>query len=157
MTIDQILLAAKDKWGYETVQAIKNKLATSGYGGGPLQYNGTLINSIKYTPSGQLDGDNPFSMVGYGRYLDEGTGPQGPQARQIPEEKVPGIAYYLKDWANSKSLNPWAVAWSIQKRGLKPRKFFGTVIEARLDDLKIAFDDAYKSYLDDLINRQQNP
>jgi hypothetical protein len=59
-------------------------------------------------------------------------------------------------WANSKGLNAWAVAHSIQRKGLRPRRFFTYVIEQRLDELGPMLEEAYKNYLNQQTNRQQN-
>ena len=41
-----------------------------------------------------------------------------------------GLAYHLKDWADARGLNNWAVAWTMQnEKGLKPRLFFNSTIE----------------------------
>jgi hypothetical protein len=154
-----LLQQVKDRWGYETVEAIKAKLSTSGYSGGPLSYTGNLISSIGYTLEDGLDSNVQFSMADYGQYVDEGTGIFGPKQQAIPKESIPGMAFYLKPWADSKGLNSWAVATSIvNKGGLERRDFFKSIIEIRLDQLKIDLDTAYQLYLDNLIiNNQQRP
>lgn len=101
-------------------------------------------------------------MIEYGQFLDLGvngarsafTSPY--QFRGISEnkpEKIRAMGGALKEWADSKGLNPWAVAWSMQRKGLKPRRFFNSVIELRVNEvLPGLLEKAYLDYLEGLTN-----
>lgn len=144
----EILRDVKDKWGRDTVKAIIKKMDEY-----PIQWRGTLKRSISYEQKLGPDGDITFNMADYGQFIDEGTGVFGPRKKPIPRESIPGIAFYLKDWASSKNLNPWAVATNIVKRGgVKPRPFFKSVIDLRIPELGEAITLAYSKYLDNSIN-----
>jgi hypothetical protein len=146
--LNDILRKVKDKWGRETVQAIVREIDKY-----PIQYKGTLRRSISYEQKPGVDGDIDFNMADYGQYVDEGTGVFGPKKTAIPKTSIPGIAFYLKNWAQAKGLNPWAVATNIVKRGgIKPRPFFNTVIERRIEILGNDITTAYEDYLNEQIN-----
>lgn len=124
-----ILRLIKDRWGRETVEAIVRKIDEY-----PIQYKGTLRRSISYSQDDNIDGEIQFNMADYGKFIDEGIGTFGPRNQAIPKTSIPGIAFYLKPWADSKGLNAWAVATNIVKRGgIKPRPFFNSVIEERIE------------------------
>lgn len=154
MTIYEVLQEAKRQWGIETVQAIKNKINEEG-----LIWQNTLLNSIGLNQDDTLDGNITFKMTDYGKFLDEGvngiTNNLGSQFSYRGNWRGMGAA--IKPWADSKGLNPWAVAKSIQSKGLQPRRFFNSVIESRLPDLSTKLEVAYTTYLNDMINRQQKP
>jgi hypothetical protein len=119
----------KDRWGEGTVQAIIKKIDSY-----PIKWRGTLRRSISYEQQDTLDGDIDVFMADYGRFIDEGV--NGTTTSRGSEfsfrGKYKGTAYHLTQWANSKGLNRFAVARSIQKKGVKPRPFFGSVIENRI-------------------------
>lgn len=147
----KILKDVYNKWGAETVRAIINKIDSY-----PVKWRGTLRRSISYSQptEDQID----FNMADYGKFVDEGVGQFGPRGQRIPRESIPKIAYYLKPWAQSKGLNPYAVATNIVKRGgIKPRPFFNSVIEARVPQLGDAVVKAHEEYLNktiDNLNKQ---
>jgi hypothetical protein len=144
----EILKRVKDKWGQETVQAILRKMDSY-----PIQWRGTLRRSISYEQKDGPDGDIIFNVADYGKFIDEGTGLFGPKGTPIPRESIPKIAYYLKEWAQTKNLNPYAVATNIVKRGgVKPRPFFNSVIDARTEQLGELITSAYNEYLTNSIN-----
>jgi len=150
--LNNILISVKDKWGRETVQAIINEIDKY-----PIRYKGTLRRSVSYSQDNTPDGDIRFNMADYGQFIDEGTGLFGPKKIAIPKTSIPGIAFYLKDWARDKGLNPWAVATNIVKRGgVKPRPFFNTVIERRIEILGNNITDAIENYLEGQINNIQD-
>jgi hypothetical protein len=150
--LNEILISVKDRWGRETVQAIINEIDKY-----PIRYKGTLRRSISYSQDNTPDGDIRFNMADYGQFIDEGTGLFGPKKTPIPKTSIPGIAHYLKDWARDKGLNPWAVATNIVKRGgVKPRPFFNTVIERRIEILGNNITEAIENYLEVQINNIQD-
>jgi hypothetical protein len=154
MTIYEVLQDAKRQWGIETVQAIKNALTESG-----SIWQGTLLDSIGLNQDDTLDGNITFKMEEYGKFIDEGV--NGSETSWGSEFSFrgnwKGTGAAIKPWADSKGLNAWAVAKSIQKRGIEPRRFFKSVIETRLPNLGEKIGEAYTTYLNDTINRQQNP
>jgi hypothetical protein len=148
----EILKKVKDQWGREGVQAILKKMDSY-----PIKWRGTLRRSISYSQGDGPDGDITFNMADYGRFIDEGIGLFGPNKSPLRRESIPGIAFYLKPWATSKGLNPYAVATNIVKRGgIKPRPFFNSVIEARVPRLGESITEAYSEYLNKTINNIQN-
>ncbi len=149
-----LLQQAKAQWGIETVQAIKNKITEDN-----IIYQSNLLNSIGFTQDDTLDGNITFNMAEYGKFIDEGVnGIQESQGSQFSfKGNYKGTAVAIKQWADSKGLNNWAVAHSIQKKGIQPRRFFNSVIESRIPNLEQLLDTAYRTYLDAMINRQQNP
>lgn len=137
----KILKSVYDKWGSETVKAIITKLDSY-----PIKWRGTLRRSISYSQPevDQID----FNMADYGRFVNEGVGQFGPRKQRISRQSIPKIAFYLKPWAQSKGLNPYAVATNIVKRGgIKPRPFFNSVIEARVPQLGDAVIKAHEEYI----------
>jgi hypothetical protein len=144
----KILRQVKDKWGRETVQAIIRQIDSY-----PIRFKGTLRRSISYSQDDTIDGNIRFNMADYGQFIDEGVGLFGPNQKPIPRQSIPGIAFYLKPWAQAKGLNPWAVATNIVKRGgIRPRPFFNTVIEKRVPELGDTIIKTYEDYLDNQIN-----
>ena len=155
--LTQILREVKRNWGIETVAAIINSLNDR-----TSTFKGNLEKSIASEQEEGLDGDITFKMIDYGHFLDLGvngarsafTSPY--QFKGVSEnkpEKIRAMGGALKEWADSKGLNAWAVAWSIQRKGLKPRRFFDSVIELRLNEVLPAdLEKAYLDYLEGLIN-----
>lgn len=150
----QILLDVKDKWGQETVQAIIKKIDSY-----PIRWQGTLRRSISYEQDDTLDGDITFNMADYGKFIDEGVNGSRSVYTTAYQFKgnYKGTAYHLTSWANSKGLNRYAVARSIQKKGIKPRPFFNSVIQQRVDkDLPKLIETAYNDYLNKSIEDFNN-
>ena len=138
--LEQILEDALDKWGQETVQAILRKIDSY-----PIRWKGLLRRSISYEIKGQ---NVEFLMADYGKFIDEGFGLFGSRKTRIPTSKKGALAYYLKEWSTSKGLNSWAVATNIIKRGgIKPRPFFNSVIQQRVQGLDKVLIDAYDDFL----------
>lgn len=150
----QLLLQAKAQWGIETVQAIRNKINEIG-----LIWQSTLVNSVGFTQDDTLDGNISFKMEEYGHFLDEGVNglSQTYNSQFSFKGNWKGTAVAIKEWADSKGLNNWALGHSIQKKGLQPRRFFNSVVESRMPDLATSLDTTYRTYLDNLINNQQRP
>jgi hypothetical protein len=147
-----IIRQVKDKWGAETVEAILAEIDKY-----PIKWRGTLRSSISYEQDPGLDGDVSVYMADYGQFIDEGTGVFGPRGQRIPRQSIPKIAYHLKQWATSKNINPYAVATKIVERGgVKPRPFFTSVVEKRLNDLGLDIENAIVAYLEQSINNQQS-
>ena len=149
-----LLLQAKAQWGIETVQAIRNKINEEG-----LIWQSNLVNSIGFSQDDTLDGNISFKMTDYGKFLDEGVnGTLTNVGSQFSfKGNWKGTAIAIKEWADSKNLNNWALGHSIQKKGIQPRRFFNSVIESRLSNLEINLDTAYRTYLNNMINNQLNP
>ena len=149
----QLLQIAKQEWGIETVRAIQRAIEEEG-----AQFSYELFNSINYKVDENPDGEVTFSMADYGKFVDEGVNgllqEWGSEYSFAGNWK--GTAFAISDWAASKGLNRWALGRSIQDKGIKPRKFFKSVIGARLPDLEIKLQEAYTNYLNSIINRQQN-
>jgi len=147
-----LLIAVRQKWGNETVEAIKKKLSE-----GAQTFTGELEQSIGFDAPDNLDGNYIFDMVDYGSYLDQGV--QGFESNFTSQFRYAGnwkgMAQALKPWADSKGLNPFAVAWSMQQKGLEPRRFFNSVIESRIDLLGEQLTVAMADYLNDMVNKQQ--
>lgn len=150
MTIYEILQEAKRQWGAETVEAIKLKIND-----GDIIWQSNLLNSIRFEQDGTLDGEIQFKMTEYGKFIDEGVnGTSNSVGSQFSfQGKWKGTAEAIKPWADSKGINPYAVAKSIQKEGIKPRRFFNSVIESRLPDLATNLEVAYTTYLNETINK----
>ena len=135
---------AKKKWGLAVEKKIKQTILDQ-----HLLNTGDLLQSVESKLEGE---DIQFDVAPYAKYQDEGTGTFGPSKTAIPKEKAKGMAHYLKDWAVSKGLNEYAVAYSIIKRGgLRPRPFYKSVIEAMVPELETFLNEAYKSGLDKIV------
>jgi hypothetical protein len=149
-----ILQQVKANWGIETVNAIKTKIQED-----QIIWNGDLLDSIQSIQDSSLDGDITFKMADYGKFVDEGVnGLNNSVGSQFSfRGNVAGMGAALKPWADSKGLNAWAVAWTLQKEGYKPRRFFNDVIASRMGDLATDIERAYGTYLNEQINKQQNP
>jgi hypothetical protein len=143
-----ILNLAKKQWGIETVQAIIRKIEQEN-----IIWEGNLKNSIRFKQ--QENGDITFLMKEYGEFLDEGVnGTRSAYATQYQYRgNWKGMGFALTKWADSKGLNPYAVAWSLQEKGLKPRRFFKSVIESRVDDLALLIEKSYNDYLNGLMGK----
>ena len=143
-----ILNLAKKQWGIETVQAIIRKIEQEN-----LIWEGNLKNSIRFKQ--EENGDITFLMKEYGEYLDEGVnGTRSAYATQYQYRgNWKGMGFALTKWADSKGINPYAVAWTLQRDGLKPRRFFKSVIESRAEDLVRSLETAYNDYLSASLNR----
>ncbi len=147
-----LLQQAKAQWGIETVQAIRNKINEEG-----LIWQSNLVNSIGFEQDDTLDGNINFKMIEYGKFLDEGVnGTLTNVGSQFSfKGNWKGTALAIKQWADSKNLNNWALGHSIQKKGIQPRRFFNSVVESRIPALGIKLEQAYTQYLNAAINRQQ--
>jgi len=149
-----ILQQAKADWGRETVEAIKLKIQRDG-----VVFSSDLLNSIGFNQDDTLDGNITFKMSDYGKFVDEGVnGTSTNVGSQFSfKGNYKGTAVAIKQWADSKGLNNWALGHSIQKKGIKPRRFFKDVIATQLPDFETNLVGAYNEYLNSQINRQQNP
>ena len=130
--LQEIFKEIAENWGYETVEAMKKKLR--GYKPYPSVDTNRLISSINYNVSDSLE--VKFSMADYGRFIDEATGPNNYiNPRPFKAGYAKKLGAILQPWATRKGINPWAAAKSIVKKGgLKPRKFYTSVIESRVGD-----------------------
>lgn len=138
--IQDILNKLLDKWSQETIEAMLKKIDEQ-----DIKWRGILRRSLAYEITNQgVD----FLMADYGKFIDEGTGIFGPRAQRIPTTSIPGIAFYIKPWAQSKGLNNWAVATRIVQRGGIPAKpFFKTVIEQRLQTQQATIQQGLQDYI----------
>lgn len=147
----QLLRQVKDTWGRETVSAILARLDSY-----PIKWNGTLRRSISYEQEAGLDGDINFFMADYGQFVDQGVNgtsiQRGSQFSFRGQWK--GTAAAIKPWADSKGFNNWALARKIQRDGIKPRPFFNSVVEQRVEGLGDAITGAIAEYMNNAINRQ---
>lgn len=143
----KLLEDVQDKWGKETVQAILKKIDSY-----PIKDLGVLRRSISY--SQDRSGSVTFNMADYGQFVDKGVDGllQSVGSTFKFRGNWKGTAFYLKEWAARKNLNPYAVAYKIQKEGVKPRPFFNSVIESRVPDLGVAINKAQSDYLASTIN-----
>lgn len=126
----QYLKEIQLEWGRGTVKAIIKKIDRE-----RLVFEGNLRRSIDFDLNDK--GEFVFDMEGYGAYLDEGVNGtvQNRGSKFQFAGNYKGTAYALTAWATSKGLNRFAVARSIQKKGIKPRRFFNDVIASRTNDL----------------------
>lgn len=129
-TLTEIIRDIERIWVAEVVQKIKDDIRNQN-----LIDGGTLENSIKSEYDDQsVDGEFKFGMINYGKYQDEGVNPVDNKLYDTPYQfrgNVAGTAFALENWANARGLNPWAVANVLQyERGLRPKQFFKTTIEA---------------------------
>lgn len=147
------LKSIKDQWGQNTVKAIINKIDREG-----LQFNGTLRRSISYEQDKSLDGDISFNMADYGTFLDKGVNgtEQNVGSTYNYKGNYKAMAVHLKQWADSKGLNNYAVAHSIQKKGLKPRRFFDDIITKRVGDLGEEITEGMKDFMTKSMNDFNN-
>jgi hypothetical protein len=149
-----ILRKVKDKWGQETVTAIIKRIDEE-----DLKWNGTLRRSVSYEQEDGPDGDISIFMADYGQFQDEGVNGvsvnrQSPFSFKITS--IGGVAYHIKPWADSKGLNNWAVARSLVRKGIKPKKFFNDVIEKRIESLGVDIESAVAQYLERSISDINN-
>jgi hypothetical protein len=147
--LEQILKTVQKQWGVETVQAIIRKIEQDN-----IIWEGNLKNSIRFKQ--EDNGDITFLMKEYGEFLDEGVnGTRSAYATAYQYRgNWKGMGFALTKWADSKGLNPYAVARSLQEKGLKPRRFFKSVIESRAEDLATSIGTAYNDYLSGLLGNQ---
>lgn len=129
-----LLKQIKDQWGRETVAAILRTMDTKR---NSLNFNGTLRKSISYEQDKSLDGDISFFMADYGHFLDQGVNGtrsaySTPFSFSGDKDKIRKMGGALKPWADAKGLNPWALAYSLQRKGIEPRRFFDSVVETRI-------------------------
>lgn len=149
-----LLQEVKRNWGIETVNAIKARIEAEN-----IIFSSELLNSIGLNQDDTLDGNITFKMTDYGKFIDEGV--NGLLLTQNSPYSFRGnwrgTAVAIQKWAEAKGLNPWATAHSIQNKGIKPRRFFNSVIESRIPNLATDLEEAYATYLNQQINRQQRP
>ena len=150
-----LLRQIKDQWGRETVAAILKRIDSY-----PIKYKGTLKRSIFYEQDNTTDGDIEFFMADYGKFVDQGVNGIN-QARgsqfSFRQTSIKGVAYHIKPWADSKGIqNPWGVATNIVKKGIKPRPFFDSVIQSRVNILGEAITEGMAEYMDTQINNLNN-
>lgn len=151
-----LLKQVKDQWGRETIAAILLQMDNSRNG---LVFRGTLKKSVIYEQAPDLDGDISFFMADYGHFLDQGVnGTRSAYATQFKfsgdKNKIRKMGGALKPWADSKGINAWALANSIQKKGIAPRRFFDSVVEARLGTLGEAITIALTEYMTANLGKQ---
>lgn len=138
--IQEILNQLLDKWSQDTINEMLRRIDSQ-----DIKWRGILRRSLAYEITNQgVD----FLMADYGQFIDEGTGIFGPRKQRIPKRSIPGMAYHLKAWATSKNLNPWAVATKIQQRGgVRPKPFFKSVIEQRLQTQQAELQKGLQDYI----------
>lgn len=146
-----LLRQIKDQWGRETVAAILKKIDSY-----PIKYKGTLKRSITYEQDKSVDGDIEFFMADYGQFVDKGVNGIA-QSRNsqfnFRQTSIKGVAYHIKPWADSKGLNNWAVATNIVKKGIKPRPFFDSVIQARVAVLGEDITQGIANYMEEQVKK----
>jgi len=151
--IEQLIYNAQLKWGKETVKAMQKEIKRKN-----LIYKNKLYNSIAF----DLDKNNDFdfTMVDYGLFQDlgvKGTGGAGESDSNYQfRGNWQGMALHLKEWANSKGINPYAAAHSIQKKGIKPKRFFHSIWEAREPLLGEAINRAIEDGMDGFVEDANN-
>ena len=151
-----LLKQIKDQWGRETVAAILRTMDTKR---NSLTFNGTLRKSISYEQTNDLDGDISFFMADYGHFLDKGVnGVLSAYATSYSysgdPQKIRKMGGALRPWANAKGINPWALAWTLQRKGLEPRRFFDSVVEARVGILGEQITNGLSEYMTTRLNGQ---
>ena len=151
MELQALLEAAANLWGQETVAAILRQLDSY-----PIQWNGILRRSIMYEEKEPFN--FTFLMADYGQFQDEGVDGTNNSYNSPFKFKGnwKGTAHFIKPWADAKGLNSFAVARSIQAKGIKPRPFFKSVVESRLPQLEVVINETYQNYLNASIQRAQN-
>lgn len=95
-----------EKLGENLVKTLINGLSNIGKG------NSKLAKSIKYKLSNQIV---IIEMDNYGIFLDKGTAPHMPPVNAI------------KQWADARGINAWAVAMKIKRYGTRPQPFLFTI------------------------------
>lgn len=149
-----LLKQIKDQWGRETVAAILKRIDSY-----PIKYKGTLKRSVFYEQDKTPDADIEFFMADYGKFVDKGVNGTG-QTRNsefsFKQTSIKGVAYHIRPWATSKGLNNWAVATNIVKKGIKPRPFFDSVIQSRVNVLGEAITQGIADFMDNQINGLNN-
>ena len=144
--LETLLVEAKKKWGQSVVEAIKKKIDELN-----INDRGQMKASVNFNPSETADGDNPFSIIDYGEFQDSGVNPVGQKLYETEFQfkgKYFGTAEAIKSWSKLGEKNPYAVAYKIQfVTGLKPRKFYRSVIEANLEKLGEIWSKTYNDYL----------
>jgi len=152
MDLTEILIEAKKKWGKSVVEAIKKKISEIN-----LIDSGELEKSITFDPSEGVDGGQIFSMKEYAKFQDLGVNPVGKNLYETEFQfkgNFVGTANAIKKWGKLGDKNPYAVARKIQFiTGLKPKKFYRSIIEAQLEGLGQIYADAYSQYLNDQIEK----
>lgn len=151
-----LLKQIKDQWGRETVAAILREMDKKR---NSLTFNGTLRKSVIYEQQTDLDGDISFFMADYGHFLDQGVNGtrsaySTPFSFSGDKDKIRKMGGALKPWATAKGLNPWALAYSMQRKGIEPRRFFDSVVEARLGTLGEAITIGLSEYMTARLNGQ---
>ena len=150
MKIEDVLDILYRRWAEETIVIMLRVMDTSNPSG--LKWRGTLRNSLKYVLSEQ--GVDILMKAAYGQYQDEGVNglnnnygsPYSFSSAKkgfIDRKVVAKMARALRPWAKAKGLNEFAVAYSLQRKGIKPKRFFKTVYEARIDILVAEIEKAF--------------
>jgi len=114
-------------WQIEVVDLIKKKIQDY-----PVVDTGEMADSVVAKQNEK--NETVFDMIDYGHFQDRGVNPEGIALYQSPfyfQGRWKGMAQYLKSWALSRDLNPYAVAYVLQfETGIKPKRFFRSTIEA---------------------------
>ena len=149
----KILADVQRAWGQETVTAIQNKIREIA-----LIDTGDLGASISFT---EENNEVKFIMIDYGKFQDQGVNglivSHGSEFSFRGQWK--GTAFAIKNWANARGLNPFATARSIQNKGIKPKKFFNSVVESRMPVLEDGTNAAITDFMNAIVqkNSQQKP
>lgn len=118
-------------WQNEIIEAIKKKIQDF-----PVVDTGDMADSVRAERDGDLV---KFKMVEYGKFQDEGVNPEGLALYQTPfyfQGRWKGTAQAIKSWALARDLNAFAVAYVLQfEKGIKPKRFFKSTIEAMYPQL----------------------
>lgn len=89
------------------------------------EFSGALSTSIKASVDDKADPPTlSVDYAYYGDFIDEGVNgtEQSWGSPYSFKDKMPPVKS-LESWANAYNMNPWALAKSIQKKGIKPRNF----------------------------------
>lgn len=150
MKLEDVLNILYQRWAKETIAIMLRVMDTANASG--LRWRGNLRKSLTYVLT--EEGVELLMTAAYGQFQDEGVNGllnnygspfsfSAARTGKIDKKVVAKMARALRPWAKSKNLNEFAVAYSLQRKGIKPKRFFKTVYEARIDALVADIEKAY--------------
>jgi len=140
----KLIFDARVKWGDNVVAAIRKRIQEQS-----IEDTGVLERSIMREVT---EDDVEFFMADYGKFVDEGIGSLGVNRNALRPGFYKNAGGFLKDWAEKRGLNPFAVGRKIEERGgIRPRPFFKSTIEIMVPELAPLLDEAYKLGIDKII------
>ena len=164
-----------NKFGDKVVKNAKANLASS-----KSNFTNDLYNSISHDPARVSNAGNIVSlsltMLDYGDYQDQGvrgvggvrkttskfksTNNKGKMWKQNApkdtpfsfnkDKPIPAIVF--EDWAKKKGLSPFAVAVSVWRQGLKPKRFFTNAFEEAYETLPDEILEAFSLQVDSFLD-----